>query len=297
MDQNENITPPIDTPTPVEAPAPAPEAPQEAPAKKFKSLITLSVITTILAIAGIAFGIYGIFFQTKETCQTNCAQNQNNYSVDILSTDESPLTITEATALVEKYGFEEQIMVFGDSLATFIDNYDQNAKLVYAIHESKDNLSEANFSSVEPVYTRTISYEDLNNKYNYYYGGTLEKSNYELKSFELIKMEYTPDNDLFTIYYRDGLGGYSTTWLLNRIISVSGTDESPSVITTSVTIDADVRQSKEYSIGTSSDGKNEYYDIYMDKEDLKIIQESLKAYKFNFTKKDGEYKLVSIEKL
>ena len=297
MDQNENITPPIDTPTPVEAPVSAPEAPQEAPAKKFKSLITLSVITTILAIAGIAFGIYGIFFQTKETCQTNCTQNQNNYSVDILSTDESPLTITEATALVEKYGFEEQIMVFGDSLATFIDNYDQNAKLVYAIHESKGNLSEANFSSVEPVYTRTISYEDLNNKYNYYYGSTLEKSNYELKSFELIKMEYTPDNDLFTIYYRDGLGGFSTKWLLNRIISVSGTDESPSVITTSVTIDADVRQSKEYSIGTSSDGKNEYYDIYMDKEDLKLIQESLKAYKFNFTKKDGEYKLVSIEKL
>lgn len=83
MDQNENITPPIDTPTPVEAPVPAPEAPQEIPtpqeapapqaspepdpAKKSKAVVWLLSFLLILAIAAAA--VFAYFYFNNQTSQ------------------------------------------------------------------------------------------------------------------------------------------------------------------------------------------------------------------------------------
>jgi len=83
MDQNENLTPPIDTPTPVEASVPAPEAPQEiptpqeapapqaspepAPAKKSKAVVWLLSFLLILTIAAAA--VFAYFYFTGQTSQ------------------------------------------------------------------------------------------------------------------------------------------------------------------------------------------------------------------------------------
>lgn len=78
---NENTTKMTETitETTIETVAPPPQTsipPQAMPGqtKKNKGLIAVVIILAVLATAGVAFGVYGMFFQPKPTCETNCTE-------------------------------------------------------------------------------------------------------------------------------------------------------------------------------------------------------------------------------
>ena len=211
MDQNENLTPPIDTPTPVEAPAPAPEAPQEIPtpqeapapqpvpelepAKKSKGLIVLSVITTVLAVAGVAFGVY--FFidsNNKSTENANLrtkiallnTETETELEEDTListtetSSNKTTVTIAEAEKLLEdKFDFKGPYRPMFDGWYRYVEKFDQSSKILFTIYHNRDK-----FSLLGQDSSQTISYDVLNSSYIYYFGDKepLEKKSYTLDS-------------------------------------------------------------------------------------------------------------------
>lgn len=62
--------------------------------KKPKGLIAAVIILAILALAGIAFGVYGMFLKPEPKCEANCQETSND------SSNNSPQTPTDET---EKY--------------------------------------------------------------------------------------------------------------------------------------------------------------------------------------------------
>ena len=79
---------PTSAPQPEPTPPPTPEPSHDAP-RKPKALITTAITCAILAVAGIAFGIYGMFFQPQPKCETNCEQTSGTASDIQESTSES----------------------------------------------------------------------------------------------------------------------------------------------------------------------------------------------------------------
>lgn len=55
--------------------------------KNSKPLIATSIICAILAVAGVAFGIYGMFLQPPQKCEVNCEQTSNSNTNDQESAD------------------------------------------------------------------------------------------------------------------------------------------------------------------------------------------------------------------
>ena len=110
MEQGNNTSNQPDAPTsapqpeptsqsgPTPPPTPTPEQSHDA-SKKPKALITTAIICAILAVAGIAFGIYGMFFQPQPSCETNCDQTSDNDSKD----DSNPSEIEEEVYKVSDY--------------------------------------------------------------------------------------------------------------------------------------------------------------------------------------------------
>ena len=265
------------------------------PAKKSKGLLAATIIFASLAIAGIGFGVYGMFFQPKPTCETNCASNTDNQSADNQS--ETAPTIAEVSELLkEKYGFDAIENTFSDDLFRHMNNFDQAAKIHFTIRNSNNILSEPNYPSTDPYFTREVSYDALNSQYQYYFGNTdnIKKEDYEIESLGISKIVYLSEKDAFEVYYRDGIGGYSTIEQINKVVDTYSTRDGFMATIISVNVDSSPKGSAAY---WGSDGVTEHYSINLSEDDLDDIAESLSAYKFGFIKEDGEYKLVSIEKL
>lgn len=297
MDQNENITPPIDTPTPVEAPVPTPEAPQEiptpqetpapqpepAPAKKSKGLIVLSVITTVLAIAGAAFGVY--FFMDSNNKSTENANLRTKIALlntetgieteleedtPIATTETSPnkttVTIAEVEKLLEdKFDFKGPYRPMFDGWYRYVEKFDQSSKILFTIYHNRDKFIKQDSS-------QTISYDALNSSYTYYFGDKepLEKKSYTLDSNAYLnKMIYHPETDNFSVTFPDGIGGATPDIIYYKVAKTIATNDGfNAIVVSAYTSEADM--------------------------DPPAV---LSAYEFKFVKEDNEYKLTSIEKL
>lgn len=81
------------------SPAPVTPAPSTDP-KKPKGLITTTIILAILALAGVAFGIYGMFFKTQPNSQPEPNQTSNNTEEP---TEEPTITTNEETEITDTY--------------------------------------------------------------------------------------------------------------------------------------------------------------------------------------------------
>ena len=299
MDQNENLTPPIDTPTPVEAPAPAPEAPQEIPtpqeapapqpvpelepAKKSKGLIVLSVITTVLAVAGVAFGVY--FFidsNNKSTENANLrtkiallnTETETELEEDTListtetSSNKTTVTIAEAEKLLEdKFDFKCPYRPMFDGWYRYVEKFDQSSKILFTIYHNRDK-----FSLLGQDSSQTISYDVLNSSYIYYFGDKepLEKKSYTLDSNAYLnEIIYHPETDNFSVTFPDGIGGTTPELIYYKVAKTIATNDGfNAIVVSAYTSEADM--------------------------DPPAV---LSAYEFKFVKEDNEYKLTSIEKL
>ena len=301
MDQNENITPPIDTPTPVEAPVPAPEAPQEiptpqeapapqpvpepAPAKKSKGLIALSVIAIVLAIAGAAFGVYYFMdsnnksseidnLRTKITLLKTKTETEIELEEDTsiatteTSSNKTTVTIAEAEKLLEdKFDFKGPYRPMFDGWYRYVEKFDQSSKILFTIYHNRDK-----FSLLGQDSSQTISYDVLNSSYTYYFGDKepLEKKSYTLDSNAYLnEIIYHPETDNFSVTFPDGIGGTTPELVYYKVAKTIATNDGfNAIVVSAYTSEADM--------------------------DPPAV---LSAYEFKFVKEDNEYKLTSIEKL
>jgi hypothetical protein len=301
MDQNENITPPIDTPTPVEAPMPAPEAPQEiptpqeapaphpvsepAPAKKSKGLIALSVIAIVLAIAGAAFGVYYFMdsnnksseidnLRTKITLLKTKTETEIELEEDTsiatteTSSNKTTVTIAEAEKLLEdKFDFKGPYRPMFDGWYRYVEKFDQSSKILFTIYHNRDK-----FSLLGQDSSQTISYDVLNSSYTYYFGDKepLEKKSYTLDSNAYLnEIIYHPETDNFSVTFPDGIGGTTPELVYYKVAKTIATNDGfNAIVVSAYTSEADM--------------------------DPPAV---LSAYEFKFVKEDNEYKLTSIEKL
>ena len=301
MDQNENITPPIDTPTPVEAPVPAPEAPQEIPtpqeapapqpvpepepAKKSKGLIALSVIAIVLAIAGAAFGVYYFMdsnnksseidnLRTKITLLKTETETEIELEEDTsiatteTSSNKTTVTITEAEKLLEdKFDFKGPYRPMFDGWYRYVEKFDQSSKILFTIyHITKDT------DPIRDKLTPIASYDEFNNLYVYYFGNKepLERKSYNLDSKQYLnEIIYQPETDSFAVTFPDGLGGATPDIIYYKVAKTIATNDGfNAIVVSAYTSEADM--------------------------DPPAV---LSAYEFKFVKEDNEYKLTSIEKL
>lgn len=282
----------------VQASAPVQQSVVEKP-KKSKGLIATATIMTILALAGIGFGVYGMFFYEKPTCEINCSENNSEVdseSDDPENTNTAP-TVSEVQQLLKtKYGFEEVRNTFGTGIASSIwerlDSFNDRLKIAYTIKSSEDILSEADWTQ-NPV-IRYADYNALNERYKLLFGNDndLPKNTeeYEIDSYAITKAVYVPESDSYEIYFANGLGGAPKDYILSKVIDVTGSEESFTATVASIVVDSRV---EDRVVNTNPDNGN--YFTTMSPEYLTETQESLTSHKLNFIKENGEYKLISIK--
>ncbi len=275
-----------------------------------KLLIATSIFCAILAVAGIAFGIYGMFLKPASTCETNCTaipdsanDNADTKGNDKQSSDSaiSPVSVEQATTLLdEKYNFKNRQMVIFDGWHNYIKNFNQANKLLLTIYQIQDELGQAQPADGDkPVVVYNIGFEDFKAAYENLFGTEeqLDKKDYELNGVYL-NMEYNSEDDSFDIYSKTGLGGYSTMSLLRKVVETIGTNDGFKAIVATVTLNEVASQSTDEFLGKSGDGQgNEYYNIIMPEGTVNEIRESLAVYEFNFIKEGDDYKLTTVTEL
>ncbi|MBR3115913.1 hypothetical protein IKF30_01660 [Candidatus Saccharibacteria bacterium] len=310
--KQENITPnqfdaPASAPQPESTPPTLQDKPNHDAPSKPKALIATAIICAILAVAGIAFGIYGMFFQPQPKCETNCIQpseNNSNTNEDEPSSDSStlsPVSTEQATTLLdEKYGFEDEQKVIFDGWHNYIKDFNQANKILFTIYHLKDKLGTAQpTNDYEPVVVYNINFDDFETAYKYYFGNEepLEKKDYELDGV-FSKIQYNANDDSFNVYSKNGLGGTTSIAMLRKVLETIGTEKGFKAIVATVTINEVVTQDKNGFLGESGDGQgNMYYSIGMSEDAVEEIRDSLSVYEFNFIKENDDYKLTAITKL
>lgn len=266
---------------------------------KSKALTAITTFAIILAVIGTSFGIYGMFFAQKQEPDTvECISDNPDGDGTTTNTTNSPSVSEVAKLLEEKYDFGEEESTFTDSLPVHLNDFDINSKIIFTINHSEEKFPKKDCSISDSICTQTISYQDFDNQFKYYFGNdaNLEKKDYEFKATGLIKMSYSADNDSFIVQHRDGIGGTTSYYQYNKVVDVKGSEEAFYAIVASVTINKIATQKASEFLRTSSNGEEEFYNIDIPDDDIQSMKESLNAYKFNFVKEDGEYKLTSIEK-
>ena len=117
----------------------------------------------------------------------------------------------------------------------------------------------------------------------------------------LAKGEIGIESDTNKFKFGDG----TTAWTLlpyavdtsGKVDKVTNTDDGFKATILAVTLDSVVRKDAKEVLGPGIIDGVEYYEINMTDDVLEKIRNSLSAYEFNFIDDNGEYKLVSIEKI
>ncbi|MBR3052267.1 hypothetical protein IKG60_01440 [Candidatus Saccharibacteria bacterium] len=335
MDQENAGTPnpiaPKDTPTtnqpPVTSPAIPPEAPSKIPSettstttspttpptqpKKSNAPTIIACLCALLAVAGVAFGVYGMFLQPKPTREANYTESIGNNDASANSTTEnddvtevvavSPISALEVEKiLADKYNFKDSQMVIFDGWHNYIEDFSQPNKLLFTINQMRDELGAPQpVEGDKPLVMYNIGFDDFKTIYENYFGEDepLERKDYELNGI-YERIEYNSDGNSFNIYSKTGLGGYSTVALKRKVVKTEGTENGFKATVATVTLNEIASQSVKDFLGKSGDGQgNEYYNIPISEEELGKIRESLSVYEFNFKKEGNDYKLTSITKL
>lgn len=288
--------------------APAPAEPTATPvaepqSKMSKKQIIGITVLSLIAIASVAFGIYGMFFHSNNDGKTN----NNEISSEVSPTGKeatekeqsSSVSVDKAASILEeKFDFKPQMVVMFDGWHDYIKNLDQANKLVFLVYKIEDKLGPKQYDENLHQTIRNISFNDMNSAYEYYFGNSdpLEKNDFEMEGV-VRKIDYNEETDSFDIYTLDGIGGYSTTVMLSKIAKTYDTENGFKAIIPSVTINTEISQDKKELLGSRSDGTNDYYTIQLKDDEIEKIRESLKVYEFHFTKTNDDYVLESIKEI
>ncbi len=270
--------------------------------KSNKPLLAITIVTSVLALVGIGFGVYGMLQDNNRNCpntsnDTVCPTTDSS-SQQKPTTQTAPSTAEITKLLEDKYGLKPVTNTFGDTLVGYLDDFDESAKIVQTIYAANSILSEAQYPSEAPMYIRTVSYDVFNNAYKQYFAGEdLKKQDYDLKAIGVTKIVYLPEEDKYEIYYRDGLGGYSFVDKIVKVMDTAGTENGFVATVATATIDTQVKQDASMSVSKVGYGDgSEYYYILIPNEDMSEIYDSVSLYDFSFVNENGEYKLASIQK-
>lgn len=194
-------------------PEPQPQFFQPAKEKSKSAPISLLIILTIIAILGVGFGIYGIFFQTPvveekiTTVTEECKPPSTNSELEntefyfYLGELGLKIAIPEEYKGKISYFYDESgiAYIFGHSSETrpdFSKPFAADSTPLFAISSSQSSFSTEKFSFYEgeEVFTTT------NNKTFYYHGtdfsslsnrSELESTEPDLKSFFVDKYKYS----------------------------------------------------------------------------------------------------------
>lgn len=252
------------------------------------------ILCGILAIAGIGFGIYGMFFQPKPTCEIPGTTNTSEMVAD--------LSVNEVKNLLNNtYKLGTREITYSNGLHKYLDNFDENAKMIQLLWLSEDVLGEPVYNDQSSTINYSVSYDSLNNRYHKLFGNSndLEKRDYELEAIGILNVKYDAANDSFAVVYADGLGGRSSVYVFTKVINTSSIEGGVKATVAAVTIDSEPKEKWELFNGNhyneSIDGK--FNVVELSSEDLDKIYESMKVYDFVFVKDDDGYKLNSIKGL
>jgi len=134
------------------------------PTAKSKTPALACTLCGVLAVAGICFGVYGMFFQPKPTCEP-AGQSTNEIVAD-LSADEVK------NLLNNTYKLGTRGCTYSDGLHMFLDNFNEDAKMVQLVYLSEDILGDPTDNDQEGTRTYNVSYETLNNRYHKLFGNS-----------------------------------------------------------------------------------------------------------------------------
>lgn len=273
------------------------------PVKSSKILIIILSILLVLSLGAAATFAYLYFNNNIQNTSVPTSAPDTVPETPISSEIENnpAISISQVESLLkDKYKFDTSTMVIYDGWHKYIENLDRSNKILFTIYRAWNEnkfRSEQSTDSCDPI-IYNIGFNEFNDLYIYYFGDTepLERKDYQFDSLVTTAI-YNSNNDGFDIYFPNCIGGYSTERLLSKVDKVANTDDGFKATVLAVTLDSVVREDAKEVLGPGIIDGVEYYEISMTDDVLEKIRNSLSAYEFNFIDDNGEYKLVSIEKI
>ncbi len=265
--------------------------------KKSKGPVVCSALCIILALAGIGFGVYGMFFNKPSAPATKSDDNTSTV------TKETPSRETVAKLLKDKYDLDEyNTESCGGRILTagVFDNdgdFDSLVKVSLILKKEYLRVDRTDFNECNGlcVYD-TISYDELNEKAHKLFGNSydLAKEGYGKPYVTGIDdVEYVAESDSFKVKYITGIGcagtpeGYYT-----NVIDVKGTEKGFTALISAFKVDATKAESNGFYI--TGCGQSDYN--YCPNIDMDTIKTEQKAYDLEFIEEDGGYKLINATK-
>ena len=156
-------------------------------------MLACIVILVLLALGGLGFGVYAM--STKDAAviqaQANCEKNANNTTTEIMEVtcDDGTTTEVEVTKVIDNYVAQNMINPYLVPLGYFGNMLDYPFDDQTKINVAFNNLNDFyNFDSKNEFVT--VSYLDLNKKYQDLFGDTssLAKSDYSGRSESFVFM-------------------------------------------------------------------------------------------------------------
>lgn len=273
--------------------------------KKSKAPAICSALCIILALAGVGFGVYGMFFNnnnktTSSDAGTSTPTSDTNGSDKKEITKEAPSTKEIAKVLENKYGVEEfNNSGCGGSAALKLlngEDLDNKFRMAFIIQKDFYNVQELKYDDCDGMCDyEDISYDDINEKYHLYFGNSndIEKEDYTgLKIMGIEEAKYIEATDSFRVKYLGGLGcAFVPAGFYVNVASVEADGEEYTALVSAIHLDAtDV-----VSYGARiSDCSDDVYNCPILDLDSLVLEESF--YDLIFIKEDGEYKIAGIAK-
>lgn len=268
---------PITTPTPTKSKGPA----------------ICSALCIILALAGIGFGVYGMFFNKTSAP----AKSDDNTST---VTTEVPTREKVALVLRDRFGLEE----FNDSscggkvlsAGLFANDaeFDSLLKVSVILRRDYHDLSNIDYDDCNGLCAyKTISYAELNEKAHQLFGNSydLAKEGYGTPYgvMGIQNVEYVSETDSFKVKYISGIGcaGEPAGYYAN-VVDVKASDTGFTATVSVLGFDASEAE---------GNGSRDYGDgILHPNININTVKTAHKLYSFDFIDEDGGYKLVNVTK-
>lgn len=258
--------------------------------KSSKAPAIISALCVVLALAGIGFGVYGMFFKNPEkpADDESSSVQENVPSVGAITTLLSErYKLFDAKGVTGSAGTVLADFVYGDNA----EGLSETAKLFLVIKQEYPYSDCGNYE--ECSCSKKISYEELNGKYHEYFGDSVDLEKGVTHTHKHIwigvdNVKYIDTENSFEVKYPSCLGGLDpTNWYYTNIIDVKRTSEG--IAATAIVVNVNAEDVKLFSV----DPYDPFNDPIIDMSSL-AVKSAL--YNFNFIEENNIYKLVSITK-
>lgn len=256
-----------------------------------------TAIASVVAVCGIWFGVYGMFFHKTEEPTNNNSETSSEIKEDVSIAEKGlPSVETINNLLREKYKLFDQDD-FTTTIGTILSDY--------AYNEDNEGLSEAsklflvireeypNPNCDDVVCYKTVAYEDLNNKYHEYFGNSedIKKGidyTYKHIFIGVDSIKYNEDDDSFEITYPNAIGGMApASGYYTNIVDIERNNDGD-IVAVAIVTKVDAEDAKLYGTGSCLEA------FECPNIDMKTLKVNSSLYEYIFIEDDGEYKLTDI---